>query len=105
MPHILLYLGTGSQGGKPWLKTLVENRDVRPYPEPRSQSEGLVAPALAVLSLQEGVHLLTVPAQCTAPLQYGNAVPEGGGGRREAGRWGANDTRTQGPRTHGRGSA
>ena len=26
----------------------------RPYPEPRSQPEGLVAPAPAVLSLQEG---------------------------------------------------
>lgn len=74
-------------------------------PEPRTQSEGLVAPAPAVLSLQEGVHLLTVPAQCTAPLQYGNAVPEGGGGRRAAGRWDAKDAWTQGPRTHGRGPA
>lgn len=51
-----------------------------PYPEPKSQSEGLAAAAPAVLSLQEGVHLLTVPAQCTAPLQYGNAVPAGEAG-------------------------
>lgn len=60
-------------------------------PEPRSQPEGLVAPAPPVLSLQEGVHLLTERAQCTAPLQYGIAVPAGGAGggdAREAGRRG-----------------
>lgn len=39
----------------------------RPYPEPRSQPEGLAAPAPAVLSLQEGVHL-SPEQQCTAPL-------------------------------------
>lgn len=73
----------GGSGGDPEAE--------RPYPEPRSQPEGLVAPAPPVLSLQEGVHLLTERAQCTAPLQYGIAVPAGGAGggdAREAGRRG-----------------
>lgn len=70
-----------SPGGDPLRKAgaRVGTLGERPYPEPRSQSEGLAARAPAVLSLQEGVHLLTVRAQCTAPLQYGNAVPAGGG--------------------------
>lgn len=50
----------------------------RPYrAEVSARGTGGAAPA--VLSLQEGVHLLTERAQCTAPLQYGNAVPAGAG--------------------------
>ncbi|XP_038290428.1 collagen alpha-1(III) chain-like [Canis lupus familiaris] len=42
-----------------------------PGAEVSARGTGGAAPA--VLSLQEGVHLLTARAQCTAPLQYGNA--------------------------------